>query len=243
MVQTVTAQSTKNSTLKSQVETFSCCSSSRLERIYERLSATYPTFDQTDDPWMTNGLSSTPFRCLVSVCLSTMTITPRVVKACVPLFERVATFEELLELDDEELRTIIKPVAHYNRKTTNLKILCRQILNEYGGQIPETHDDLMKLQGVGRKVADIMMNFIFHEDTIAVDTHVLRVLNRLEVVNTSSAETAADQINTLTPARFKRHAHEWLIQHGMKVCTARSPRCEACCVSSLCRDEAMSTSR
>ena len=73
----------------------------RLDLIYEQLSRNYSTFDQTDDPWMTNGLSSTPFRCLVSVCLSTMTVTPRVVKACVPLFERVSSFEELLALDDE----------------------------------------------------------------------------------------------------------------------------------------------
>nr|WP_272918728.1 endonuclease III [Malikia spinosa] len=183
---------------------------------------------------MTNGLSSTPFRCLVSVCLSTMTITPRVVKACVPLFERVSNFEELLALDDEALRTIIKPVAHYNRKTTNLKIMCQQILQDFGGRIPDTHQDLMKLQGVGRKVADIMMNFIFHEDTIAVDTHVLRVLNRLDIVHTSVAEAAADQINGITPAHYKRHAHEWLIQHGMQACTARRPRCGACCISELC---------
>lgn len=148
----------------------------RLDLIYAQLSRNYSTFDQTDDPWMTNGLSSTPFRCLVSVCLSTMTVTPRVVKACVPLFERVSSFEELLALDDEALRTIIKPVAHYNRKTTNLKIMCQQILRDFGGRIPDTHEDLMKLQGVGRKVADIMMNFIFGQDTIAVDTHVLRVL-------------------------------------------------------------------
>lgn len=207
----------------------------RLASLYAQLSRTYPTFDQTDDPWMVHGLSSTPFRCLVSVCLSTMTITPRVVKACVPLFERVSTFEELLALDDDELRTIIKSVAHYNRKTTNLKILCRQILQDYGGRIPNTHEELMKLQGVGRKVADIMMNFIFQKDTIAVDTHVLRVLNRLDIVDTSVAEVAADQINALTPARYKRHAHEWLIQHGMQVCTARSPRCNACCVSDQCR--------
>lgn len=210
----------------------------RLASLYEQLSRTYPTFDQIDDPWMTHGLSSTPFRCLVSVCLSTMTITPRVVKACVPLFARVSTFEELLALDDEELRTIIKSVAHYNRKTTNLKIMCRQILHDFGSRIPDTHEELMQLQGVGRKVADIMMNFIFHEDTIAVDTHVLRVLNRLDIVHTPVAVVAADQINAITPPRYKRHAHEWLIQHGMQVCTARSPRCNACCVSDQCRQRA-----
>ncbi len=213
----------------------------RLDAVYDALSRTYPTFDQTDDPWMTNGLSSTPFRCLVSVCLSTMTITPRVVKACVPLFERVSSFEELLALDDEELRAIIKPVAHYNRKTTNLKIMCQQILRDFDGHIPDTHEDLMKLQGVGRKVADIMMNFIFGQDTIAVDTHVLRVLNRLEIVRTAVAEEAADQITALTPGRYKRHAHEWLIQHGMQMCTARNPRCNGCCVANLCSHTVAST--
>ena len=206
----------------------------RLEAIYDILQQTYPTFDQTDDPWMTNGLSSTPFRCLVSVCLSTMTITPRVVKACVPLFARVSTFEQLLALDDEELKAIIKPVAHYNRKTVNLKIMCRQILYTYQGRIPDTRDELMKLQGVGRKVADIMMNFIFHEDTIAVDTHILRLLNRLRVVQTDSAEHAADLINALTLKRHKRHAHEWLIQQGMKSCLARSAACGQCCIATLC---------
>lgn len=207
----------------------------RLVQIYQRLSDTYPTFDQTDDPWMTNGLSSTPFRCLVSVCLSTMTITPRVVKACVPLFEKVSTFHELLQISDDELKEIIKPVAHYNRKTKNLKIMAKQIIYQFDGKIPETHDELMRLQGVGRKVADIMMNFIFNQDTVAVDTHVLRVLNRLEIVKTDSAEKASDLINKLTPLTYKRHAHEWLIQHGMKVCHARSPACESCCLFEVCQ--------
>ncbi len=206
----------------------------RIDTIYHILSENYVTFEETDDPWMTNGLSSTPFRALVSGCLSTVTVTKRVVNACVPLYKRVSTFEELLALDDEELRNIIKPVAHYNRKTANLKIMCRQILDEHGGQIPDTHEGLMTLQGVGRKVADLMMNFIFSEDTVAVDTHILRLLNRLGIVATDSAEEAADVINVVTPKMYKRHAHEWLIQHGMKVCTARSPKCGDCCLASLC---------
>lgn len=161
-----------------------------------------------------------------------MTITPRVVKACVPLFERVSSFEELLALDDEELRAIIKPVAHYNRKTTNLKIMCQQILRDFDGHIPDTHEDLMKLQGVGRKVADIMMNFIFGQDTIAVDTRTARSEPTRDRTH-RRGEEAADQINALTPGRYKRHAHEWLIQHGMQMCTARNPRCNGCCVANL----------
>lgn len=205
-----------------------------LNAIYDILSKTYTTFEETDDPWMTNGLSTTPFKSLVSVCLSTMTITKRVVNAAVPLYKRVSTFEELAQLDDDELRRIIKPVAHYNRKTKHLKEMARQIIEEHGGKIPEDRDELMKLQGVGRKCADIMMNFTFSQDSIAVDTHVLRVLNRLGVVETSSATEAADIINAKTPAHHKRHAHERLIQHGMKVCVSRSPKCKQCPLTKHC---------
>ena len=209
-------------------------SSNEIAQIYEILSQTYPTFENTDDPWMTNGLSSTPFKSLVSVCLSTMTITKRVVNACVPLYQRVSNFEELLALDDDELRQIIKPVAHYNRKTVNLKLMARQIIELHNGNIPETREELMKLQGVGRKVTDIMLNFVFSKDTIAVDAHVLRVLNRLKIIATDSAEDAAVKINLITPTYYKKHEQEWLIQHGMKVCTARKPTYSECCVNQFC---------
>ena len=205
-----------------------------LTAIYNILSRTYPTYEEMDDPWMANGLSATPFRHLISGCLSTVTVTKRVVSAAVPLYQRVSTFEELLALDDEELRTIIKPVAHYNRKTVNLKILCRQIIEGHGGEIPSDRESLLKLQGVGRKVADLMMNHLFSEDTIAVDTHVLRVLQRLDIVKDTTAEKAADTINAITPTGYKRHAHEWLIQLGMRVCHPRSPDCPSCVVSHLC---------
>ncbi|MGJ7582202.1 endonuclease III domain-containing protein [Variovorax sp. RHLX14] len=205
-----------------------------MSAVYELMSKAYTTFDKTDDPWMTNGLSSTPFRSLVSGCLSTVTVTTRVVSACVPLYKKVSTFEQLLALDDEELREIIKPVAHYNRKTEGLKIMARQIIEDFDGRIPDNRDDLLKLHGVGNKVADLMMNFLFSEERIAVDTHILRLWNRLGFVETTSAEKATEAINAQTPKRYKRHAHEWLIQHGMKVCVARMPKCGECMVTKYC---------
>lgn len=139
-----------------------------------------------------------------------------------------------MALDDEDLRRIIKPVAHYNRKTKLLKDMARRILDEHGGEIPRTREGLMALPGVGQKVADIMLNFVFDEPSIAVDTHVLRVLNRLGVVDTASATKAAATINADTPPRFKRHAHEWLIQHGMKICVSRTPKCSDCRLTRHC---------
>lgn len=206
----------------------------RLDTIYDVLSRTYLTYEEMDDPWMANGLSATPFRHLISGCLSTVTVTKRVVAACIPLYARVSTFQELLALDDDELRNIIRSVAHYNRKTINLKVLCRQIIEEHGGEIPSDRESLLKLQGVGRKVADLMMNHVFSEDSIAVDTHVFRVLRRLEIVNDATPEQAADTINAITPPEYKRHAHEWLIQLGMQICHARSPDCASCVVLSHC---------
>ncbi|MDK8186989.1 MULTISPECIES: endonuclease III domain-containing protein [Sphingomonas] len=206
----------------------------RLTAIYDILSDTYSTYEESGDPWMTNGLSATPFRHLVSGCLSTMTVTSRLIRAAVPLYQRVSSFEELLALDNDTLRDIIRPVAHYNRKTLNLKAMCSQIIDEHGGTIPRTREAVMELKGVGRKVADLVMNHLNDQDSIAVDSHVLRVLRRLGMVGKVSPEAAADAIGQLTPPGYRRHAHEWLIQLGMMVCHARKPDCGACVVRALC---------
>ena len=170
----------------------------------------------------------------MSVSLSTMTTSKRTIAAATALYKEISTPQELLELDDKKLTALIKPVAHYNRKTVSLKKMAQQLIENHDGEVPRTKEELLELQGVGRKVADILMNFNFGEPTIAVDTHVHRVLNRLGVVNTKAHEKSADEINDITPKRYKEHAHEWLIQHGMKVCKARSPKCEECPLAELC---------
>lgn len=202
--------------------------------VYELLEQTYPLFEDSDDEWMKNGLSDTPFRALISVELSTMTNGPRTIKAAVGLFEQVSTFEELRDLDDDTLRDTIRSVAHYNRKTVSLKEMSRQIIDDHGGEIPTNHDDLMKLKGIGRKCADIMMNFQYGTPTVAVDTHVHRVVNRLGMVSTNTHEQTADALSSITADQYKQHAHEWLIQHGMKTCLARSPKCDECPLAKYC---------
>lgn len=183
---------------------------------------------------MTHGLSDTPFRALLSVALSTTTNGPRTIKAAVGLLDKVSTFEQLRDIDDDELRDTIRSVAHYNRKTLSLKRMARQIIDDHGGEIPTNHDDLMSLQGIGRKCADIMMYFQYGTPTVAVDTHVHRVVNRLGMVDTRTYEQTADALIDVTPARFVRHAHEWLIQHGMQTCVARKPKCDDCPLTALC---------
>lgn len=206
----------------------------KISKIYDLLSQTQPTFDQTDDEWMTNGLSSTPFKSLVSVALSTMTTTKRTVTACKALYAEVSDFEALMNIDEAELVELIKPVAHYNRKAKSLKKMSRQIIEDHNGEIPRSTEELMALAGIGRKCADIMMHFVFEEPTIAVDTHVHRLVNRLGMVHTHSAEDTADVLNQITSKAYKKHAHEWLILHGMNICKARSPKCQECALVDLC---------
>jgi endonuclease III len=205
----------------------------KIAKIYKILSTTYQTFDQTDDEWMTNGLSSTPFKSLVSVALSTMTTSKRTINACKALYAQVASFEALMNIDEAELAQLIKPVAHYNRKAKSLKKMSRQIIEDHNGEIPCTAEELMALAGIGRKCTDIMLNFVFDEPTIAVDTHVHRLVNRLGMVNATSAEEAANVLNKITPKAYKKHAHEWLIQHGMNICKALVPKCQECTLVDL----------
>lgn len=209
----------------------------KIKQIYERLRQTHPTFAETDDAWTKNGLNATPFKALTSVAISAMTIDKRTVAACMALYGKISTPQELLALEDEELATLIKPAAHYNKKTIQLKKMCQQLIDRHDGEVPTTRRELQALTGVGRKCTDIMMHFVFSNSTIAVDTHVHRVVNRLGIVKTTAREKTADVINEITPLFYKKHAHEWLVQHGMKICVARKPKCQDCTLVELCQYE------
>ena len=133
----------------------------KIKEIYETLSKTYKIFAENDNEWEANGLNSTDFKSLVSVMLSTMTNTKRVIRACIALYEVATTPEEILSLKDEKLIELIKPVAHYNRKAKHLKEMSQQIIDRHNGEVPQNEDELLALQGVGRKCANLLMNFNF----------------------------------------------------------------------------------
>lgn len=205
-----------------------------IETVYDRLSHTYPIFDDSDDPWITEGLSATPYRVIVSTALSTVTHSKRVIRACKALFPVADDFETLATLPDDELRELIRPVAHYNNKTRSIKGMAQKILDDHNGQIPRTDAELLALPGIGRKCADIVMTTLFKTPTVAVDTHVHRLANRLGMAKSSTHDKTADQLNDVTPDKYLQHAHEWLIQHGGKICVARKPRCGDCPLTDLC---------
>lgn len=208
--------------------------SSRVSKIYRILRNTQPTFEETDDEWMTHGLSETPFKHLVSSALSTVTTTRRTVSACDALYAEVSNFDDIRRMPEEKLIELIKPVAHYNRKAKTLQRMCNMIIEDFGNTIPETKEALLSLPGIGQKCANLMLNYKHDKPVVAVDTHIHRVINRLGIVQAKTHEKSAKQLNDITPGEFKKHAHEWLIAVGMNICKPRNPCCKECPVSPYC---------
>lgn len=141
---------------------------------------------------------------------------------------------EFGEPDSTPFKRLLKPVGLYNRKAENLKAMCRQLIERHDGKEPDNKEELMALKGVGRKSADIMLNFTFGKDTIAVDTHVHRILNRTGMLDTETRMEPADEVYRITPEEYRKHAHERLIRHGRGTCTARKPKCNICPINELC---------
>lgn len=176
-----------------------------------------------------------PFRSCVSCMLSAQSRDENTAKASKALFGLADTPEGILALDEEAVAAAIKPAGLYNMKTRNLKKMCRALLDDHGGVVPQTREGLMSLPGIGRKCADIVLSFTFDQEVIAVDTHVHRVCNRTGLALGKSEAKTAESLEARTPEWALRDGHFWLIQFGKQVCTARAPQCENCILNHLCR--------
>jgi len=174
------------------------------------------------------------FQSLVGVTLSAQTLDERTAQACENLFAVATTPDEILALDLEQLKTLIRPAGMYNRKARHLRLMSQQLLDRHDGAVPNDRAALMQLAGVGRKSTDIMMRFVFLEPAIAVDTHVHRLCNRLGIAATRAEHQTAEVLERDTPDQYRWGAHEWLIQHGKYVCRARNPDCDQCMLADVC---------
>ena len=174
------------------------------------------------------------FKSLVGVTLSAQTRDERTAEACRNLFAVARTPREILDLDTEQLKQLIRPAGMYNNKARNLKLMSQQLIDRHGGQVPNDRKALMNLAGVGRKSTDIMMRFVFNEPAIAVDTHVHRIANRLGLACTRAEHQTAEILERDTPDEYRWGAHEWLIAQGKYVCRARRPECDQCMFTDIC---------
>ena len=174
------------------------------------------------------------FTLLVAVVLSAQATDVGVNKATRPLFAIADTPQKMLALGEEKVRDYIKTIGLFRNKAKNVITLCEQLIRDFGGEVPRTREALETLAGVGRKTANVVLNMAFGQETIAVDTHLFRVANRIPLAIGKTPLAVELGLERVIPAAFMRHAHHWLILHGRYVCKARKPACERCLIADLC---------
>lgn len=176
-----------------------------------------------------------PFELLVATVLSAQCTDVRVNIITKELFKTAPTPEKMVSLGEAGIKRIIRSCGMYNQKAASLMGLSRMLVENFNSQVPTTHEEIMTLPGVGRKTANVVLSNAYGVDAIAVDTHVFRVSNRLGLADASTVEATESQLMQAIPKSKWTKAHHMIIYHGRQVCSARSPKCESCTLSGLCR--------
>jgi endonuclease-3 len=199
-----------------------------INQLFARLAAMNPV------PY-TELYYTNEFTLLVAIVLSAQATDKGVNKATPALFAVADTPKKMLELGEKRLKSYIKTIGLFNAKAKNIIGLSQRLIKIFGGNVPHDRDQLETLPGVGRKTANVWLNCALGKSTIAVDTHVFRVANRLGLCKTKTPLATEAALEKAIPDKWKLHAHHWLILHGRYVCTARKPKCQECCARDLCR--------
>ncbi len=179
---------------------------------------------------------NTPFQLLVAVILSAQCTDKRVNLITPDLFKAFPTSEKLAEAEPYEVFEYIKSVSYPNNKAKSLVGMAKLLVEEFDNKVPDTIDNLLKLPGVGRKTANVILSVVYNKSAMAVDTHVFRVANRIGLTNNSKTplETEHTLVRNL-PDEVIPRAHHWLILHGRYVCKARKPECDKCFIADICK--------
>jgi len=181
------------------------------------------------------------FTLLVAVVLSAQATDAGVNKATRGLFAVADTPEKMLALGEEKVGEYIRTIGLWRNKAKNVIALSEALIRDYGGEVPADRDELVKLPGVGRKTANVVLNMSFGQPTMAVDTHILRIGNRIGLAPGKTPEQVEDILVRVIPDEFMRHAHHWLILHGRYVCKARKPDCPKCVIADICKSAEKTT--
>ncbi len=172
---------------------------------------------------------------LVAVVLSAQATDVGVNRATKGLFEIADTPEKMVKLGKRKLTSHIKTIGLYRTKAQNVIGLSEKLISDHESKVPKDRDALIKLPGVGRKTANVVLNIAFGFPTIAVDTHIFRIGNRTGIARGKNVDIVEQGLLKQTPKKYIQHAHHWLILHGRYVCKARKPNCPDCMLSDLCQ--------
>ncbi len=199
-----------------------------------RVSAIFERLKKKDPAPRTELDYVNPYTLLVAVALSAQATDIGVNKATKALFKIVDTPQKMLRLGEAKLKEHIKTIGLFNTKAANVMAAAKILVEKFDGRVPETREELVTLPGVGRKTANVVLNEAFGQPTIAVDTHILRVSNRLGLSKGKTPDAVEADLEKIVPAKYKKHAHIWLILHGRHTCKARKPECGHCVLADLC---------
>src|SRR5574344_453955 len=178
---------------------------------------------------------SSPFTLLVSVVLSAQATDKSVNKATEALYKIADTPQKMAALGEKKLITYIKSIGLYRTKAAHVIALSKKLVSDFGGEVPHSREALMTLPGVGRKTANVVLNVVWNEPVMPVDTHLLRVCPKMGLAEGENPLEVEQSLMERLPKKYLNHAHHWLILHGRYVCTARNPKCDSCLMSDLCK--------
>ncbi|AIY83346.1 endonuclease III [Clostridium baratii] len=177
----------------------------------------------------------TPFQLLVATILSAQTTDKKVNEVTKDLFKEYPDVDSFLKLTNEELEERIKQIGLYRNKAKNLVLMCRQLKENFNGEVPKTMEEIMSLAGAGRKTANVVLSNAFGVPSIAVDTHVFRVSNRLDLAHSENVLEVEKQLMKEIPKKEWSLTHHLLIFHGRRCCTAKRPKCSECPLNHICK--------
>ncbi len=206
----------------------------------EQIVEVFSRFNAHDENPKSELEWSSPFTLLVAVVLSAQATDKSVNIATKELYKVADTPEKILALGESGLIPYIKSIGLYKSKAKHIISLCQKLISDFDGQVPRNREELMSLSGVGRKTANVVLNVVWGEHTMPVDTHLLRIAPKIGLAEGDTPEEVEKSLLERVPDEFMEHAHHWLILHGRYVCTARNPKCDNCCINDIClRNEKM----
>ena len=201
----------------------------------EQIEELFQRFRKNNPAPSSELIAPNPFCLLVSVVLSAQTTDKAVNRATEPLYKKVSTPLQMLSLGEEGLSSYIKSIGLYRNKAKHVMGLCQKLIDDFGGEVPSTREELESLPGVGRKTANVILNVVYGQPVMPVDTHLLRICPKMGLAQGSTPLEVEKSLMERIPGEYMLHAHHWLILHGRYTCTARNPKCDECLAADLCQ--------
>ncbi|MBN1275793.1 endonuclease III [Candidatus Woesearchaeota archaeon] len=213
-----------------------------IHEVYAILEREYPKW-HVPVADLVEAQTNDPFKVLVGTVLSAQTKDRVTAAVCQRLFKKVDDYRDMERIDEDELRELIYPVSYYKTKAKHLKILAKQLREEFDGEVPDEVDELVKLAGVGRKTANVVVASAFKKPAIGVDIHVFRISNRLGYVRTKNREETEWRLRKKLPRKYWVRYNTYLVALGQRICHPTSPKCSECPLNHLCRKVGVTRSR